>query len=189
MNESVPFSLDNRNCFGMKAAVSGDQVLVLYRDRYYVVTGGVAQIRGGKPVRFSMSSLPTIWKRLLKGDALPPATTPSATDSVTTTNPPKRERKKAEKPAMPELQQETAPEISEITPPPIVKAPRKTGAKPAVQQLVIADCPYCNARHEIPVEKGKSGKPFFMSCSKCNKEFAVRFVQVTAYQAQVAGFR
>jgi hypothetical protein len=189
MSESVSFSLENRNCFGMKAAVSGDQVLVLYRDRYYVVTGGVAQTKGGRPVRFSTSSLPTAWKRALKGDILPPVPTPSETDSMITTNQPKRERKKAEKPAMPELQQETAPEISEKTPPPIVKAPRKTGAKPAIQPPVVADCPYCSARHEIPVEKGKNGKPFFMSCSKCNKEFAVRFVEVTVYQAQVAGFR
>ena len=189
MSETLSFWLDNRNCFGIKAAVSGDQILVLYRDRYYVVTGGAAQTKGGKPVRYSTSSLPTTWKRALKGDILPPATTPSGTDSVITTNPPKRERRKAEKPAMQELQQETAPEIIEKTPPPIVKAPRKTGAKPAIQQPVATDCPYCNARHEIPVEKGKNGKPFFMFCTKCNNEFAVRFVQVTVYQAQVAGFR
>jgi len=189
MSESVSFWLENRNCFGMKAAVSGDQVLVLYRDRYYVVTGGAAQTKGGKPVRFSTSSLPTAWKRALKGDLLQPVTTPSGIDSVITTNPPKRERKIVEKPAMSELQQETAPEISEKTPPPISKAPRKVDAKPAIQQPVMANCPYCNARHEIPVEKGKNGKPFFMHCSKCKKEFAVRFVQVTMYQAQVAGFR
>jgi transposase-like protein len=53
----------------------------------------------------------------------------------------------------------------------------------------MANCPYCNARHEIQVEKGKNGKPFFMACSKCKSEFAVRFVPVAMYQAQVAGFR
>jgi hypothetical protein len=189
MGESVSFSLENRNCFGMKAAMNGDQVLVLYRERYYVVTGGVAQTKGGRPVRFSTSSLPTAWKRALNGELLPTVPATSGTDSVITTSPPKRERKRAEKPAMPEIQQETAPEISEITLPPIVKAPRKTATKPAIQQPVVADCPYCSARHEISVEKGKNGKPFFMSCSKCNKEFAVRFIQVTVYQAQVAGFR
>jgi hypothetical protein len=187
MSESVSFSLENRNCFGMKAAVSGEQVLVLYRDRYYVVMGGIAQTKGSKPVRFSMSSLPLVWKLALKGELLPPVTTPSGTDAGDTIYPPKRERKKAEKPAMSE--QEIVSEISEKTLPPIVKAPRKVEAKSAIQPPVVADCPYCSTRHEIPVEKGKHGKPFFMSCSKCNKEFAVRFVQVTVYQAQVAGFR
>jgi hypothetical protein len=191
MSESVSFSLENRNCFGMKAAVSGEQVLVLYRDRYYVVTGGAAQIKGGKAIKFSISSLPTAWKRVLKGDRLPPLPTPSKSgiDLVTTTRPPKRERKKAEQPTMPEREQDTAAEISENVPAQIVKAPRKTGAKSAIQQPVLADCPYCNARHEIPVEKGENGKSFFISCSKCKMEFAVRFVQVTVYQAQVAGFR
>ena len=37
-------------------------------------------------------------------------------------------------------------------------------------------------------EKGKSGKPFLLVCSKCNGDFAVRFVEVTIYQAEVAGF-
>jgi transcription elongation factor Elf1 len=90
---------------------------------------------------------------------------------------------------MPELPQETAPAKSEKTAPLIFKAPRKIEAKPAIQLPVVANCPYCNARHEIPVEKGKNGKPFFTSCNKCKNEFAVRFVQVTVYQAQVAGFR
>ena len=90
---------------------------------------------------------------------------------------------------MPEPQHEAAPEKIEKTPQPIARTPRKVEAKTASQPPVVASCPYCNARHEIPVEKGKNGKSFFMSCSKCTNEFAVRFVQVTMYQAQVAGFR
>jgi len=116
-------------------------------------------------------------------------TSQSEEDSVTITHPPKHERKKAEKPAMPEQQKETAPEKSEKTSLPIAKAPRKTTANLANQPPVVANCPYCNARHEIPVDKGKNGKPFFIACSKCKSEFAVRFVQVTMFQAQVAGFR
>jgi ssDNA-binding Zn-finger/Zn-ribbon topoisomerase 1 len=61
--------------------------------------------------------------------------------------------------------------------------------RPAIQSVVAAECPYCNQKHEIPVEKGRSGKPFFQACSRCANDFAVRFVQVSIYQAQVAGFR
>jgi hypothetical protein len=35
----------------------------------------------------------------------------------------------------------------------------------------------------------KCSKLFFIPCSKCKNEFAVRFVQVTVYQAEVAAFR
>ena len=186
MSESIMFWLDNKNSAGTKAVVIGDQALVLYRNRYYVVTGGAAQTKGGKPLRYSMSSLPSVWKRALKGDIQPLVTSPSGKDSGPITHPPKRERLKAEKPTMPELPQETAPEKSEKAP---AKAPRKTETKPAIQLPVVANCPYCSTRHEIPVGKGKNGKPFFMACIKCKTEFAVRFVQVTMYQAQVAGFR
>jgi hypothetical protein len=189
MNEALSFWLENRNCAGTRSAVIGDQVLVLYRDRYYVVTGGVAQTKGGKPLRFSASSLPTAWKRAQKGDVQSPVASATGIEAVPTTRPPKREIKRAEKPAMPEPQQETAAEKGGKTVPPIARAPRRTEAKAAIQPPVVANCPYCNARHEIPLEKGKNGKPFFMPCSKCKHEFAVRLVQVTMYQAQVAGFR
>ena len=189
MSDSVIFWLANRNCAGTKVAVIGDQVLVLYRDRYYVVSDGAAQTRGGKPLRFSTSSLPSVWKRALKGDVQSSMTSPSEMDSLTTTHLPKRERKQKEKPAMQELLQETAPEKSEKTPLQTPKSPKKSEVRPAIQPPVVANCPYCNARHEIPVEKGKNGKSFFMPCSKCKNEFAVRFIQVTVFQAQVAGFR
>ncbi len=189
MSDSVSFWLENKNCTGTRAAEIGDQVLVLYRDRYYVVTDRAAQTKGIRPLRFSNSSLPTVWKRALKGDVQLPATLPPGMDSVTKTQSSKRERMKEEKPAMPELQQGTSPENSEKTPLQTHKAPRKTEAKPAGQPPVVANCPYCSARHEIPVEKGKNGKPFFMPCIKCKKDFAVRFVPITMYQAQVAGFR
>ena len=189
MSESVSFWLENRNCAGTKAAVIGDQVLVLYRERYYVVSGGAAQIRGGKPMRFPPSSLPVAWKRALKGEVPPMVTLPSGIESVPTAPPPKRERKKAENPVMSEPKQEAAPEKRETALAPTAGATRKADAKPASAQAIVANCPYCAARHEIPVEKGKNGKPFFMPCSKCKKEFAVRFVPVTVYQAQVAGFR
>jgi DNA-directed RNA polymerase subunit RPC12/RpoP len=189
MSDSVIFWLSNRNCAGTKAAVIADQILVLYRDRYYVVMDGAAQTRGGKPLRFSSSSLPSVWKRALKGDIQSPVPSPSGMDSMTKAHLPNRERKHKEKPAMPELQKELTPEKNEKTPLQIPKSPRKTEAKPAIQPPVVVNCPYCNSRHEIPVDKGKNGKPFFMPCSKCKKEFAVRFLPITMYQAQVAGFR
>ncbi|MDD5287051.1 MAG: hypothetical protein PHD54_14455, partial [Desulfuromonadaceae bacterium] len=59
----------------------------------------------------------------------------------------------------------------------------------AAQTVVVANCPYCNHKHDLPIEKGKNGKPFFVACIRCSTEFAVRFVPVTMYQAQVAAFR
>ncbi len=189
MGESVVFWLENRNCAGIRAAAIGDHLLVLYRERYYVVTDGSAQSRGGKPLRYATSSLPTPWKRALKGDLPSAVALPSDIDPIPAQKPRKPVRKKREKPAMPEPEQETTAAQSENAALLPAKKTRKVEAKPVAQAPVVANCPYCNARHEIPVEKGKNGKPFFMPCSRCKSEFAVRFVQVTVFQAQVAGFR
>jgi hypothetical protein len=188
MTESVSFWLDNKNSIGTQAALLGDQVLVLYRERYYVVTGGAALTKGGKPLRYSSSLLPAIWKKALKGDAPPPVTPPTATAGELTAQPAKRERQKAEKPVMPEIPQEATPE-KRVKPLRLkATASQKVAANPSPPP-VAANCPYCDTRHEIPVEKGRGGKPFFMACRKCQREFAVRLVPVTTYQAQVAGFR
>ncbi len=88
-------------------------------------------------------------------------------------------------------------ELSEM--PPVAKKPAPAPAKktvgaeikPAkiVQAVVAAICPYCSHKQDIPFEKGKNGKPFFVACIRCSSEFAVRFVPVTMYQAQVAAFK
>ena len=52
---------------------------------------------------------------------------------------------------------------------------------------VIFECPYCNHKAEAPLGR-KDGKPFFHTCEKCNGEFGLRIVPVTAYQAEVAAF-
>ena len=57
------------------------------------------------------------------------------------------------------------------------------------QTVVAATCPYCSHKQDLPFEKGKNGKPFFVLCVRCSTEFAVRFVPVTLYQAQVAAFK
>jgi hypothetical protein len=98
------------------------------------------------------------------------------------------QRKKVEKPAMVEAIHVPTKEEFEKAAPVATKAKRKVEPKTA-PQTVAAKCPYCSAHHDIPQEKGKGGKPFFMACSKCKKDFAVRFVEVTTYQALVAGFK
>ena len=189
MSETVTFWLDNKNCAGARVAAIGARLLVLYRDRYFVVTAGVAETKGGKPLRYSMSSLPAPWKLAMKGVAESPGTVLTETDALERAEKPKVERKKKERTAMIEEKQEPVAEQVEALPRPTIKAPKKSESKPPSQPPVVANCPYCNTTHEIPLEKGKNGKPFFIPCSRCMNEFAVRLVQVTIYQAQVAGFR
>ena len=59
----------------------------------------------------------------------------------------------------------------------------------SAQSTVPVECPYCSHKQDLPFEKGKNGKPFFVLCVRCSTEFAVRFVPVTLYQAQVAAFK
>jgi hypothetical protein len=185
MSEAVTFWIDNKNCVGKIAVRIGDQSLVIYRDRYYVLRDGTAQSRGGKPLRYSLSSLPVPWKRALKGEMQLPAAL--AVELEPMPKPPKQARKKREKPVMTEPIPETVTPVPEKQP---VKTsrPAKKADKLSAKAPVIANCPYCKASHELPVEKGKSGKPFFLACSKCKGDFAVRFIEVTIYQAEVAGF-
>ena len=70
-----------------------------------------------------------------------------------------------------------------------IRPVKKIDAKPVAQTMVAAQCPYCGQKHEIPVEKGRNGRPFFVTCTKCTVDFAVRFVPVTLFQAQVAAFK
>ena len=96
--------------------------------------------------------------------------------------------------------QKSTTSISELTEdkPQVIKTPQSavkrvaaTDLKPVKinQVAVAAICPYCNHKQDLPFEKGKSGKPFFAVCVRCSTEFAVRFVPVTMYQAQVAAFK
>jgi hypothetical protein len=195
MSEVVTFWLDNKYASGTKAAQLGDQVLVNYRDRCYVVMKGAALMKGSKPLRYSLSSLPAVWKKALRVD-------PSGDDVPTIME----LDKPAQSTAIKKIPLKEANEVSvmpEPTPlapgaPPVQtkqqvikarKATRKSDANLAAQTVVAAECPYCGQKHEIPLEKGRRGKPFFHSCTRCKSDFAVRFVQVTIYQAQVAGFR
>jgi hypothetical protein len=196
MSDPVQFWLDNKMSAGLKVAAIGDQALVVYREKFYVVEKDAAQSRGGKALRYSRSSLPVIWKKALKGetpspeglvvppdDALPIPTT-------TTRERVKKERPQTQEPLQPLVPVSAAPaQTTSISTAKLPKDTRKMNIKPVAQTTVFANCPECNCKHEFPLEKGRNGKPFFTACVKCKAEFAVRFVPATIYQAQVAGFR
>lgn len=195
MAEVVTFWLDNKYASGTKAAQLGDHVLVNYRDRCYIIVKGAALMKGSKPLRYSPSSLPSVWKKALQVD-------PSVADvpSIMELDKPAQSTVIKKTPLKEAYEVSVMPEPTPLAPSaPSVqpkqqvikarKATRKSDPNPAAQTVVAAECPYCGHKHEIPVEKGRRGKPFFHSCTRCKSDFAVRFVQVTIYQAQVAGFR
>lgn len=200
MTEAVTFWLDNKISSGVKVAEIGQQLLVSYRDRFYVVEEGAARMKGSRPLHYSKSSLPTVWKKAMRGILPPtPALPPEEDACLPRTTVTRRERTHMEKPATTQTPQpetgpaEAQPRQTLATQPATAKAkPRpavpKNTAKPDAQSVVVAACPYCNHKNELPLEKGKNGKPFFTACARCERDFAVRFVAVTAYQAQVAAF-
>jgi len=199
MSESVQFWLDNKMSAGIKVAEINDQVLVAYRDKFYVVERDAAQMRGGRPLHYSKSSMPAIWKKAMRGETPPPETSMALSEEllpITTTT--KRERTKKESTLPSDLSNIAANAPESVRKPaqfqPATEAKQSRSAqkmekKPGAQTTVVANCPYCNHKHEIPLEKGKNGKPFFLPCVRCKTEFAVRFTPVTMYQALVAGFR
>jgi hypothetical protein len=196
MSEPFQFWLDNKMSAGLKVAGIGDQALVVYREKFYVVEKEAAQTRGGKALRYSRSSLPVIWKKALLGESpsaeglIVPADDALPTPTTTKRERPKQERIKPLAPARTAIQETVAqapPQAART-----VTSPRshaRMNIKPVAQTSVAAICPECNFKHEIPLEKGKNGKPFITACARCKADFAVRFVPATIYQAQVAGFR
>jgi hypothetical protein len=193
MEEPITFWLDNKISSGFKVAEIGSQSLVLYRDKYYVVVGGSAQMKGVRPLHYSRTSMPLVWKKALKGIMPPSVPVIDHPDDeylpVTTST--KKERTPMQKnttslSVLPEDQ----PQV--IKPAPTAsKKSAVADIKPVkiIQAVVAATCPYCNHKQDLPFEKGKNGKPFFAACTRCSTEFAVRFVPVTMYQAQVAAFK
>lgn len=194
MSEAISFWLDNKTASAQKIAEIGDQVLVDYRGKFYVIVNGMAVMKGSKPLHYSKTSMPAIWKKAMLGEV--PTINPSEheDDFLPKASVTKRVRVKKEKEAVP-MPDNTPTALEQTTAPKAVatqkshKTANKTDAKPAPQTVVPAQCPYCGQKHEIPVEKGKNGKPFFITCTRCTTDFAVRFVPVTMFQAQIAGFR
>jgi hypothetical protein len=191
MSEPVQFWLDNKMSAGLKVASIGSQALVVYREKYYVVEKDAAQTRGGKPLRYSLSSMPLVWRKAMKGEVVPAEMLAlPADDALPEPTATKRDRPRKETPPP-----AAAVSVPVAAPPRSAPAPAKAAgtakaeSRPAVQTAVSANCPECRLRHEFPLEKGKNGKPFFVACTRCKAEFAVRFVPVMVYQAQVAAFR
>ncbi len=204
MAEAVTFWLDNKVSSGVKVAEIGGQTLVSYRDKFYVVEGGAAMMRGSRPLHYSKSSLPAAWKRAMRGmtPRLDAVSTPED-DTLPRMTITGKERTKMEKssPAAANDRAETeqtqdqlpqtmpAHSVSAKAEKRPAKSLKKVENQAGAQAAVVAACPYCGHRHDLPPEKGKNGKPFFVACARCNRDFAVRFVPVTVYQAQVAAFK
>lgn len=197
MEEAVTFWLDNKISSGFKVAEIGRQTLVSYRDKYYVVEGGAALMKGVRPLHYSKTSMPLVWKKAMSG-IMPPLVATIALpeeENLPVTTSTKKERTKMLKPAISAVDRTDSQPQSEKplqTPAkPIAHAKVSMDTKPVKisQTAVVANCPYCNHKHDLPLEKGKNGKPFFVACARCSTEFAVRFVPVTMFQAQVAAFR
>jgi DNA-directed RNA polymerase subunit RPC12/RpoP len=192
MEETITFWLDNKICSGFKIAAIDNQTLVSYRDKYYIVVGGAAKMNGVRPLHYSKTSMPLLWKKAMKGILPTPAAAIDYTEDefmpVTTSI--KRERKPMQKNTVSSELSEEQPLIAKPAAPAAKKSPA-ADLKPVkiAQTAVSATCPYCSHKQDLPFEKGKNGKPFFTSCVRCSTEFAVRFVPVTMYQAQVAAFK
>jgi hypothetical protein len=187
MEDTITFWLDNKISSGLIMAEVGNQILVLYRDKYYVVVGGAALMKGVRPLHYSKTSMPTVWKNALKGilPQIKPAIDSAEDENMPVTISTKKERIDMQKSFTP---------VSDLPESQLKPTPKKTttpDAKPVkiAQTVVSALCPYCNHKQDLPFEKGKNGKPFFAACVRCSSEFAVRFVPVTMYQAQVAAFK
>ncbi|MEI6702926.1 MAG: hypothetical protein WCL71_05240 [Deltaproteobacteria bacterium] len=197
MEEAVTFWLDNKISSGFKVAEIGSQVLVSYRDKFYVIEGGAAQMKGVRPLHYSKTSMPPLWKRAMKG-ILPPLAAEiefPEEENLPVTTSTKKERTKMQKPAISVADridfQPQGEKAQQAPPKSHSHSKALSDVKPikATQTVVVANCPYCNQKHDLAIEKGKNGKPFFVACARCSIEFAVRFVPVTMYQAQVAAFR
>ena len=198
MEETITFWLDNKICSGFKIAEIGTQTLVSYRDKYYIVVKGAALMKGVRPLYYSKTSMPLLWKKAMRGILPPPvaAIEHGEDDFLPITTSTKKERTvmnnttvsvsgpSEELPQTSTLQQSAAKKT-------VSAKGGATDLKPVkiAQSVVSTTCPYCNHKQDLPFEKGKNGKPFFVACIRCSTEFAVRFVPVTLYQAQVAAFK
>jgi len=197
MSVPVQFLLDNNLSDGIKVAEIEEKLLVAYREKYYVVVDGVAQMKGSKPLQYSKVSIPTVW-RMSMSEVYPSPSVPlvtAADDSPAGAGPGNDSVQNG--PNVPALAEEAQKPlrstVAERSPQPARSKQVKPAAKvepiQLAQEFVEAKCPYCGHKNEIMLDRGRRAKPFFVPCDKCSEEFAVKLVQVLAYQAQVAGFR
>ncbi|MDD2337710.1 MAG: hypothetical protein PHD01_14180 [Geobacteraceae bacterium] len=204
--ETVRFWLDNRQVYGVTHGEIDGDLLVSYQKRFYVIRGDVPLMKNRRPMRFTATTLPAIWKKALLGApdsssqtgqssaAVQDDLSPSGPDPI---RPKARKETKALETlgkvqkierAIMENVNETPKEEIQVEEKRISKRVKKgeTG-KSTKGEPVIFECPYCNHKAEAPPGR-KDGRPFFHTCEKCNGEFGLRIVPVTAYQAEVAAF-
>lgn len=196
MEETITFWLDNKICSGFKIAEIGPQTLVSYRDKYYIVVKGAALMKGVRPLYYSKTSMPLLWKKAMKGILPVPVAAVEHVDDdflpITTSTKKERTAMKKTTTSAAEFSEQQAPAVAPQSAPKKAAGPKASAEiKPVkiAQSVVPATCPYCNHKQDIPIEKGRNGKPFFTACAKCSTDFAVKFVPVTVYQAQVAAFK
>jgi len=214
--DTVRFWLDrNKQVYGLVNAKSEGEMLVLYQSRYYVVKGDAAVLRSGRPVRFTTSTLPASWKKILEGvpedgvlplmepdstppksnDIVPPCSTQTEYRDEELTRSAGGETAKIIQDIERKSAMENEPQVqggegkAEVKDTPDVpkKTKRGEGKSHKVCEPIAFACPYCNHGAEAPPAR-KDGKPFFHVCEKCSGEYAVRVVPVTIYRAEVAAF-
>ncbi|MFA7404604.1 MAG: hypothetical protein WC007_11445 [Pelobacteraceae bacterium] len=193
MEETITFWLDNKICSGFKIAEIGTQTLVSYRDKYYIVVKGAALMKGVRPLHYSKTSMPLLWKKAMKGILPAPVTAVEHADDdflpITTSTKKERTVMKKTTTSAPEFSEEQPLAAAQQSAPKKSTPARAPAPLKVAQSVVSATCPYCNHKQDLPIEKGRNGKPFFATCPRCSSEFGVKFVQVTVYQAQVAAFK
>jgi hypothetical protein len=204
--ETVRFWLDNRQVYGIAHGEKDGDLLVNYQKRYYVIRGDVPLMKNRRPMRYTASTLPAIWKKALHGDPMPATQDdqPSADvqhDLGSRETGPYRLKAREEIKTLENLGkarkiEETTMENVDETPKQEIQVEEKRISKRAKKsetgktmkgEPVLFECPYCNHKAEAPPGR-KDGRPFFHTCEKCNGEFGLRIVPVTAYQAEVAAF-
>jgi hypothetical protein len=215
--DTVRFWLENRQVYGLvNARVEGEQ-LVSYKNRYYVVRNNAVVIENGRLQRFTASTLPAAWKRVVNGvpqsgtlPLLDTDSTLSKSNNVTALCSTTTDRRSNEAEAHQVLDsmedneetervvvtmidgeaqgQEMENKEKEKDAPVAAKRAKKgEGAKVPKGEPVTFECPYCGHKGEAPPVR-KDGRPFFTICEKCQGEYAVRLVPVTIYRAEVAAF-
>jgi transcription elongation factor Elf1 len=204
--KTVRFWLDNKQLYGVVTGENDGDLLVSYQKRFYIIRGDVPLMKNRRPMRFTATTLPAIWKKALHGTPVSSTQTGQSSPAVQDDLSPKRlgpiRRKAREETkaletlgkvqkierAIMENVDETPKEEIQVEEKRISKRVKKgeTG-KSTKGEPVIFECPYCNHKAEAPSGR-KDGRPFFHTCEKCNGEFGLRIVPVTAYQAEVAAF-
>lgn len=210
------FWLKERQVTGVIVAEHGEEKLVEYAKRLYVVKGKEPQKK-----HYTQSTIPALWKKVMSGQhsaeqlakeidvTKKDVKAAHATRAVvraaakqeakTTATPPATVPPSSSAELAPPPRKSRTPKAKKVdassqdAPPvePKLGAKRKVAPSPPLKSENIAyfDCPECGQPQAVDASTVKVGKAFIRSCVKCGKEFAVRLVPVTTYRAEVAAFR